>query len=333
MLYARLVWGGRLIAGTGGVAPIGDTHLIKFRPPGQATYTTLNAATAPPLSPRRYFAPSLTSSDASPYQASIDVTAAVTAGGNGTYWAGDIRAGTGADRYAGWSLVVAYRNPALPLRDLTVFEGFANVNTNPADDSVTIPVSGFLTPAVGTVNASVGFVTWEGDRGLTGESAQLNGTLLSDAVRPSNNFFNSGISDGGVNVTARNASFPNTFGVDVARVVANGVLPNNATSTTLKVATSADYFYPGILTTQIDLYTPAFNPISKTVTDLSGNSPAQVGDTLEYQVSFTNTGLDDADSSVVTDVAQRQPDVRAREHRRHRQPGQREQRREDRRRG
>ena len=121
VLYARLVWGGRLIAGNGGAAPIGDTHLIKFRTPAQTDYTTLTAST--------YFAPSLTGTDASPYQASIDVTAAVTAAGNGTYWVADIHAGTGADRYAGWSLVVAYRNPALPLRDLSIFEGFADVTT------------------------------------------------------------------------------------------------------------------------------------------------------------------------------------------------------------
>ena len=41
----------------------------------------------------------------------MDVTAAVQAAGNGTYWVGDIPAATGEDRYAGWSLVVAYRNP------------------------------------------------------------------------------------------------------------------------------------------------------------------------------------------------------------------------------
>ena len=56
------------------------------------------------------------------------------------------------------------------------------------------------------------------------------------------------------------------------------------------------------MTTQIDLFTPAFNPTSKSVLDLSGNNPAKVGDTLRYQVSLTNTGADPADSSVITDV-------------------------------
>ncbi len=131
--------------------------------------------------------------------------------------------------------MVAYRNPSLPLRDLSVFEGFADVTTTPAANSIgDIPISGFLTPATGTVNASVGFVAWEGDRGLTGEQVLLNGTQLSDASRPATNFFNSGITDAGVNITARNANYANNFGVDIANVVANGVLPNNATSTTLR---------------------------------------------------------------------------------------------------
>jgi uncharacterized repeat protein (TIGR01451 family) len=249
VLNARLVWGGR----RAGLPPTTTFGQVKIRAPGQTTYTTVTGTV---------FAPGLTgSTDADPYQASLDVTTFVRNGGNGTYWVGDIQAATGSDRYAGWSLVVAYRNPALPLRDLSVFEGFADVTTTPGNDTVSIPISGFLTPATGPVNASVGFVTWEGDRGRVGETVKLNTVTLTDAARPSNNFFDSSISDSGANVTARSPNSPNTFGVDVARVVANGVLPNNATSTTLVLSTDSEFYYPGIVTTQIDLFTPAFNPI------------------------------------------------------------------------
>ncbi|MFT3852678.1 MAG: hypothetical protein QM733_08080 [Ilumatobacteraceae bacterium] len=296
VLYAMLLWGGRTVAGSGGVAAGSNPNRIKFRTPASGTtYTTLTATSFVNPLPD-------TSSNYGPYQGSIDVTSQVAAAGNGTYWAADIQAATGLDRYAGWSLVVAYRNPAQPLRDLSIFEGFANVTTQSGDTRVDIPVSGFLTPATGVVNASVGFVAWEGDRSLTGETVTLNGATLSDATRPANNFFASGITDAGTNITARNASNANNFGVDIARVVANGILPNNATSTTLSMTTNSDYYYPGLVTTQIDLYTPAFNPVSKTVTNLSGHSPAQVGDTLRYQVTFTNTGADYADQTVVTDV-------------------------------
>ena len=78
------------------------------------------------------------------------------------------------------------------------------------------------------------------------------------------------------------------------------------------LTTNREFFYPGIVTTQIDLYTPAFNAVSKTVTNLAGHTPAQIGDTLQYELTFTNTGADFADNSVVTDVLAAEPDVRAR---------------------
>lgn len=41
--------------------------------------------------------------------------------------------------------------------------------------------------------------------------------------------------------------------------------------------------------------------VDKSVTNISGNNPAQVGDTLEYQVDVTNSGGSDAPMSVLTD--------------------------------
>ena len=293
VLYALLVWGGRKTAGTGGVAANTSTlDKVALRVPGGGYTTVTGTVYDPGLN---------TASDSGPFQGSLDVTALVQAAGNGTYWVGNISAATGADRYAGWSLVVAYRNPAAPLRDLRVFRGFADVTTAAGNDTVNIPISGFLAPAAGPVNASVGVVAWEGDRGITGDAVRLNGTTLSAATNPATNFFNSAIGDAGTPITTRAPNYLNSFGVDVTRVSANGVLPNGATSTTVNLTTTGDFFYPGIVTTQIDLFTPAFNPVSKTVSNLSGHTPTQAGDTLEYQISLTNTGQDPADNSVVTD--------------------------------
>ena len=113
------------------------------------------------------------------YQAFADVTSLVQAGGGGSYTIGNVQAGTGADRHAGWSLVVAYQDVTQPARNLTVFDGFAQV-ANGA--TTTIPVSGFRTPIDGDVNTQLGFVSYEGDINLTGDSLALNGSTLSDAV-------------------------------------------------------------------------------------------------------------------------------------------------------
>ncbi len=78
------------------------------------------------------------------YQAFADVTSLVQLGGGGTYTIANVQAGTGADRHAGWSLVVAYQDPSQPARNLTIFDGFAQVaNSN----SVLLHVDGFKTPA------------------------------------------------------------------------------------------------------------------------------------------------------------------------------------------
>ncbi len=297
VLYAVLTWGGRQIGGSGGVKAAGRINQVQFQVPG-GSYTTLTAG--------KVIDPGLnTGTDSSPYFASADVTNAVKTAGNGTYWVGNIAAATGQDRYAGWSLTVVYRNPAFPLRDLRVYEGFADVTSAAGNNSVDIPISGILTPATGTVNAAIGFVAWEGDLGITGDGAALvnNGTVtpLSNASRPADNFFDSAIAEAGANITDRNPNYVNNLGVDIGQPNANGAIPNNATSTTVRVTTNGDFYYPTQITSQIDLFTPAFNPISKTVTNLSGHDPAQPGDTLEYQLNFTNTGADFADNAVIRD--------------------------------
>ncbi len=292
VLSAFLVWGGRR-NDSSNIQQIStvQAETVKFEAPGASSYSTLTGTLDDPAL--------TTTTDYNPYQGYYDVTSRVKAAGNGTYWVGDIAATTGSDRYAGWSLIVAYRNPAAPLRDLRIYNGFSNVS---GTSSATINLSGFLTPASGTVSAAVGLVAWEGDRGFVGDGLKFNGTSLSDATRPATNFFNSGISDTGSPITARNPNYLNNLGVDIGKISATNVLSNNQTSTTLTLSTNGDTYYPGVITTQIDLFTPAFNPVSKSVVDLNGNSPAKVGDTLRYQISLTNTGADPADNSVISDA-------------------------------
>ena len=193
--------------------------------------------------------------------------------------------------------------PRQPLRNLAIFEGFADVTTNPGNTTVTVPISGFLTPATGTVNASVGFVTWEGDRGLVGEQVRLNGTILSRPGATEHQLLQLGSLRRRRQRHGPQHQLPEQLrrGHRPCRRQRRAAEQRRRRPPSCSRRTE-DFFYPGIITTQIDLYTPAFNPVSKTVTNLSGNSPARVGDTLEYQLSYTNTGIDFADGAVVTDV-------------------------------
>jgi hypothetical protein len=116
--WAGLYWGARLTKGAGGKdapASPGRTQML-LRGPSDATYRTVTGTFD-------FGGPDSSQSGAGAYQEFAEVTSIVQAEGVGTWWGANIAAATGADRYAGWTLVVAYQNPALPLRNLTVFDG------------------------------------------------------------------------------------------------------------------------------------------------------------------------------------------------------------------
>jgi len=239
------------------------------------------------------------SSSATRYGAFADVTSVVEAAGPGSYSVANVQTGKGGDRYAGWTLVVVYEDPTQPPRNLTVEDGFITINSSAPP--TTIPITGFKTPPTGPVRTTLGFVAYEGDSGLTGDSASLNGTKLSDGANPANNFFNGGITNLGVNVTTRNPNDINNWDYDSKLVVADGILPNNATSANILVTTSGDTYYPAVVTLATDLYAPQIAS-TKTVANLTHpGGPDQLGDTLRYTVSYTNSGSDAAANFVMRD--------------------------------
>ena len=233
------------------------------------------------------------------YQGFADVTALVrTPRRRGPCVAANVQADLETGSFAGWSLAVAYRAPGAPARNLTVFDGFALQSSN--DSPLNIPISGFVAPPSGPVNASIGVVTYEGDLGTTGDSLALNGTKLSDATHPVNNFFNSSISSQGAALTAKNPNYPNQLGFDVANLkVPAGVIQNGATGANLTLTTSGDGYFPGVVTTAIDLFSPEIEP-AKSFTDLNGGL-VHPGDVIQYTVTLPNTGQDAATNLVFRD--------------------------------
>ena len=227
------------------------------------------------------------------------MTSIVQGAGDGVYWGANVSAGTGKDRHAGWSLVIVYRNSTLPLRNLTVFDGF---NVIQRGSPQTITICGFTTPVAGSVETQIGFVAYEGDLGSGGDYAQLNGRQLASAVSIGNNFFNSAIDHNGTIVADRLPNRPNMLGFDIKNIDASGFLANSATTATIDMNTDGETYFPGVVTTTIDLYAPDFTPSRKTVVNVTGNEPAVPGDTLEYTLSYVNGGQDPANNAVATDV-------------------------------
>jgi uncharacterized repeat protein (TIGR01451 family) len=285
VLFAGLYWGARTAAGSGGsnARSIADRNKVKLRTPGASGYTALTADT-------------VDDGTGGIYQGFKDVTPLVKAAGAGQYTVADVQASTGADTLAGWSLVVAYRDTTQPARNLSVFDGMKSISSGA---SGTIGVSGFTTPPAGAVRTRVGFVTYEGDGGLVGDSASLNGVTLSDAQHPATNFFNSRSSRDGVRRTTTDPNHANQLGIEQSVLQANGILGNGATSATVGLTSSGDVYAPGVVTFATELYAPKVEQ-TKTVEDLDGGAVEQ-GDVLRYTIEGTNKGQDGATNLVLRD--------------------------------
>jgi uncharacterized repeat protein (TIGR01451 family) len=286
VLWAGLYWGARSTAAA--------RSQIKFKPAGSGLYSTLTASQL-----------DSTTAASNAYQGFADVTSQVQSGGAGTYWVAGAAADNGNDGtgfYAGWSLVVVYQDNTQPLRNLTVFDGFASVSNG---NNVTTSVSGFLTPTSGTYNAFVGAVAYEGDQGITGDGMRINSTQISDALNPADNFFNSSVTRTGTRISAKNPDYVNQLGFDVDTVSvasANAVLGNGATGASLSFTSTQDLYYPGVLTFAVDVYQPQVDGnVTKTARDVNGGA-LNPGDQLEYTITVTNTGSDAAAGMVLRDT-------------------------------
>ena len=286
VLFAGLYWAGDTSAGAtvgtvrGTAAPTPSARgTVRLRAPGATGYTAVSAATLDTNGTR--------------FSGFADVTDAVRQAGPGAYTVANVQSGTGGDRYGAWDLVVAYRDPAQPARNLTVFDGLATISQS--TPLATMSLSGFTTPPSGPVRSVVGLVSSEGDRTSMGDSATLNSTPLTDDLNPPNNVFNSSISMLGVRFTTKTPDYDNQLGSDANSFAADGVLANGATSATIRLTTATNLgetYYPSVVFFATEIYSPKIQP-AKSVVDLDGGAPER-GDVLEYTVRLTNEGQDAA---------------------------------------
>lgn len=133
-----------------------------------------------------------------------DVTELVQSTGNGTYTLSDLDIseaissdGDSVDEYgniycrvavnyAGWGIVVVYRNDNLLMNQLNIYDGFEIVN-----DQNAISLTLDNLNVVDNLGSKIGFLAWEGDANIAvTEELQVNGITLSNAINPPNNAFN-----------------------------------------------------------------------------------------------------------------------------------------------
>ncbi|EDP70825.1 CHU large protein; gliding motility-related protein; possible adhesin AidA-related [Flavobacteriales bacterium ALC-1] len=311
IVYAGLYWS----AVVNGSEPISD---IKFKVPGGGSYMDITGTEI-------YYQNAANNNNSNTYAYYQDVTDILTALPNpeGTYSVANISTLIGPKPNseglsAGWSLFVVYEDPLLPSKYITSFDGFTKITSSINE---TFPVSGFTTIPTGPVRSKFAFSTIEGDRRYTGDYLELNGTAISatnnagTVIRPTNNFFNSSVSDidpitnTSELFTARNPNSTNTLGFDAGIInipnPGNTLIANNATSADISLGSNLDIYYYYFSAFAIEIIAPNI-VLTKIVEDDMGNDIGGqlvgLGQPLNYIIGFQNTGNDDATNFSIRDI-------------------------------
>jgi len=209
--------------------------------------------------------------------------------------------------FGSWNLVIVYKNDAMNVRQLTVFNGLANLSA--ASPTINIPLSGFLTPTTGAVSFEIGAYSHDGDRGITGDNILFNGNLtflpmVDLTTNPASDVMNSTVSNNGISNPFRKPLLNNTMGSDADIYVPinllNTYLTNAATTATIQLLTTTDNYLTQALTSSIDSYEPDLRATVK-AKDVNGGS-LNPGDVIQYRVTGFNTGSDFSNNTVIVDT-------------------------------
>ncbi|MEU0900621.1 DUF3344 domain-containing protein [Streptomyces massasporeus] len=239
--YARLYWGGNLRVGE--QKPPQDNGRVLIAEPG-GEYKELLADTT--VGHRV-----MDGMDA--FQASADVTRLVREGGAGLYTVAQINIAMGrstAGAWGGWTLVVAYENPAEPLRHLAVWDGFTPLGPGAGQE---IGLSGLGFPAGAWGRA--GLVTYNGDRGTGGDSLTVTSgqseSALTSAANPRDDVLNSTISEPGADAS-RVPAYANTLGYDSDVFDLGSALQHGGDRATFRIQSQQDAAWAGVLFVAVD---------------------------------------------------------------------------------
>ncbi|MFF4484956.1 DUF3344 domain-containing protein [Streptomyces sp. NPDC001544] len=240
--YARLYWGGNLRVGE--QKPSEDNGRVLVAEPGGA-YKPVVADTV--VGHR-------VADGAEAFQASADVTQLVRDSAPGLYTVAQVNVASGrsaAGAWGGWTLVVAYENPAEPLRDLALWDGFARLSAH--TPKVSLRDINFGPGAWGYA----GLVAYNGDRGTTGDSLTLTterdgSTDLAGPADPPDDVLNSTISDLGDNPPGRVPWHANNLGYDSDVFDLGRGLQRGGDQLSLRLRAERDAAWAGVLFAAVD---------------------------------------------------------------------------------
>lgn len=218
------------------------------------------------------------------FSAFANVTSQVQATGNGLYTFSDLDVSSfitlhsqNSTNFAGWALIVVYKNPSLPLNQLNIYDGMQVVSS--LQNFLDVPLNALN--VIDNVDAKIGFLTWEGDSGIANnETLRINGNIISNPpLNPANNAFN-----GTNSVTGSNQLY--NMDLDIYNIQNN--INVGDTQALIQLTSSQDYVMVNAIVTKLNSQLP-----DARISFLDPNLSCNVRElTLNYTVTNFNSTAD-----------------------------------------
>ncbi|WP_366187270.1 gliding motility-associated C-terminal domain-containing protein [Flavobacterium ovatum] len=215
------------------------------------------------------------------FSAFKDVTEQVKSTGTGNYTLSDLDVSAfiydsfyNRTNFAGWAIIVIYKNANLPLNQLNVYDGLQAV-----PDEINITLNSLN--VIDNKDAKIGFLAWEGDSGIAvNETLTINGNSISNPpLNPVNNAFN------GTN------SFTNSnqlYNMDLDSYSIQNNIKIGDTSAQIKLTSGQDFVIINAIVTKLNSQLPDAT-ISINKANMNCDSKTIVVDYSISNIDATNT--------------------------------------------
>lgn len=224
------------------------------------------------ISAARRFALTQPSSGLPFFSAFANITSQVQTTGNGVYTFADLDltsvipnyCGNGTN-FGGWAILVIYKNDALPLNQLNVYDGLESVPS-----LLTITLDNLN--VIDNEDAKIGFIAWEGDRSIAvNETLRINGNVISNPpLNPADNTFNGTNSETGAS---------NLFNMDLDVYGIQSNIAVGDTSATIELTSNQDFVMINAIVTKLNSQLPDATVVLDHFTQSCNSS--------NYQLTFT----------------------------------------------
>jgi gliding motility-associated-like protein len=218
------------------------------------------------------------------FSAFTDVTTLVQNTGNGVYTFSDLDVNSvlnfhhqNRTNFAGWAMVIVFKNNTLPLNQLNVYDGMQFVSQTQQEIVINLNTLN----VVDNQNANIGFLAWEGDSGLAvNETLRINGNTLSNPpINPATNAFNG---------TNSILGTQNLFNMDLDIYDIQAFINPGDTSAEIKLTSGQDFVMVNAVITKLNSQLPDATSSINTIETSCNNRTIKVNYTISNNNATAN---------------------------------------------